>query len=860
MEYINNGLKTYVELLYKQYYSREDVHFVFKLFLIAPILAWQTLKDAAVELIFLVLFWLIIMKMSQGRDLIVSLFEPGGLYGYRRVIFTTLAVTSLSVSMWIIPAFLFQKQENRKRAADGFDETRSPFRQHLFFMHRVLPLIPFWLLAMSLFNISGWWFVGFAVVVMLLLTFLNTPIKKSKLRRQLMLIIGLILILSTLYFFRRFQVEYTSMKIIYAINLYLLSILMFLVYHNVDAYIEERHKNPVYFNRSSYNRYRANTVLYACIFGAHILVILFIYFRPFRISIAPESLLLYMFSVYVFAIDFLFYFFSAGVKRQLVFAFVAVAGVLLVATGLWKANVNHYTMDKNPTGTSFKGRARDNFADRYAELKFEIEANKSEEPYPIVLVSGEGGGSRAGLWLSQNLINFDYETMGKFRNHIFSISTVSGSSVGLSTVFSYWDKTRYADRTDSAWLKFPAEIYANNFVGSSIRGLLLTDLYKSIVPGNWTNDRNTTLQTEEAEATTRSMFSLFNDERTNDRMFPDSAMSLKKDFMYYFYEQRDGALKYRQYTPITLINTCRSNDGRRGIISSIRLSDRYFNDAIDISGYLYDDSLYTDENKKISVSRKKPISLGQACNTSELFPLFSAPVYIDSLGSFVDGGYHENSGLKSTLEIYQQLSLMLDNDPPSKKYRIYIVYLKNGAGEKQLYKPRPSEPTALQPLKTLFSQPFEGSASYFEERAKFIGAVDSLVSFIPVTLNPRFIVDSRYTGVVANPAKRKLEEEILKDLINKVDVNEDGAKDTILNFPLARWLSKTVINRILVNAAPNNMSPQVKHLLGSVRTVNAVSRPSNLPFDQFPEHDQLKASADTVTVPKLPSRNKSKYY
>ncbi|RYZ88357.1 MAG: hypothetical protein EOP04_09585 [Proteobacteria bacterium] len=93
-----------------------------------------------------------------------------------------------------------------------------------------------------------------------------------------------------------------------------------------------------------------------------------------------------------------------------------------------------------------------------------------------------------------------------------------------------------------------------------------------------------------------------------------------------------------------------------------------------------------------------------------------------------------------------------------------------------------------------------------------------------------------------------------------MDVNEEGAKDTILNFPLARWLSKTVINRILVNAAPNNMSPEVKQLLGSVRTVNSVGKPSNQPFDQFPEHDQLKVSADTVTVPKLPFRNKPGYY
>ena len=51
-------------------------------------------------------------------------------------------------------------------------------------------------------------------------------------------------------------------------------------------------------------------------------------------------------------------------------------------------------------------------------------------PFPIVLVAGEGGGSRAGFWFSQNMIDLDDATNGKFREHVFSISTVSGSTVG----------------------------------------------------------------------------------------------------------------------------------------------------------------------------------------------------------------------------------------------------------------------------------------------------------------------------------------------------------------------------------------------------------------------------------------------
>lgn len=849
--YANNHFYDYVNLVYNQYKLKPTSNFLLKTIKILPILIWRTLKDAAVELILLTVFWAILVKMSQGRDLVVSLFENDGLYGNIRIIFTTLAVVSLSMSMWMIPAFMFHQREIRTST-----ELRPqyPFHLHLFFMHRVLPMVPFWLLASVLFNGNVMIFIMASITELVLLYYFNRLVKDDDRRTRLIAIgvIGGLLIISTIYFFIRFQQEYTSMKLILAINLYLLAALMYMIYYMADLKILNEHDKPVQPGQSLIAKYKPNSILYFSYLTVHVLIVLGIYYWPFELNVAPESMLLYMFSVYVFAIDLLFYFINVTRKRQLTAALVAIVLVILLATPVWNINLSHYTMDQNADSTMFKGRSRDNFAQRYEVLRAAIDANPTDEPYPIILISGEGGGSRAGLWFSQNLINFDYDTRGKFRNHIFSMSTVSGSSVGLSTVFSFWDKTRTDETIDSSWIQLPREVYANNYVGSSVRGLLLTDLYKSIMPGNWKNDRNTTLQYEEAATTEQAIFKVTGNKAFRNEI-PDSVMTLKKDLMYFFYEKVNGQLQYRPNTPIALINTCRSNDGRRGIFSSIRLEESFFNDAIDVAGYLYEDSVYSDKGVKHCDGRKKPISLGQACNTSELFPIFSAPAYIDTLGSFVDGGYHENSGLKTTLDIYYQLRYFLQNEPPQKKYKVYILYLKNGSGEKRLYKKINSELTLLQPLRALFNQPFEGSASYFEERAKFVGAIDDNAEFVSVTLKPKLLVDPNIAGVKSEDAK-KMESEILKDLINEVVLAENGAKDTILNFPLARWLSKTVINRIQMCAVPGNRTADLNKLIERVNVVNGILSPVAKPYEQYPVHQQLQVkeeeSIDTVVLKK----------
>ena len=796
------------------------------------------LKDAGIELFFLLSFWLIITKMSQGRDLIVSLFEPDGIYNQWRIFYTVLSAVSLSFSMWIIPAFLFQRRDQKNMNRPGY---QSAFKKHLFFAHRVLPLIPFWLLASVLFNQKGMTllFLGISALQLSLLYWFNKKIKTRKTRMVYGAVVFALFIASVFYFKMVYKETYTEAKIALTVILYMIAFLLHFIFHEVDIEILKEHKLGDK-NSNALKKYWFNSLCYFLFFLVHV-GLLFLFFSDRRTHLAPESIMLYIFSLYVFLIDLLIYYINLTPQRKFVaWFFIVVIVVIYLSSSKINLNLNHYTLDTITDSSVLKGAQRLDFENRYADLKRKIDSNETGKPYPIILISGEGGGSRAAVWFSQNLINFDYHTRGKFRDHIFSISTVSGSSVGLGGLFTFWELSD-KNNIDSGWLELPSKIYANNFVGSSVKGMLLTDLWKSIIPfAKFEGDRNSTLQDEESfytqlaareirEKTTLSVkTSIPNDERL-----------LSKDFMNFFYRREGDSLVFKD-RPMVFINSCRSNDGRRGIISPVKLTDDVFNDAIDIGGYLYEDSICDYKNNKLGTCFKRNLSFGQACNLSELFPLFSAPAYIDSLGSFVDGGYHENSGLKTTLDVYLNLKKKLDRDGVEKsRYTIYILYFKNGGGKKDLYKGMKSELPFSLPIKALTSQPFEGSASYFEEKARFVG--DSLTSteFLSIQLDNHLIKDtSATTSTQRVKKKRNIEEEILNDLRTEKDADK-------LSFPLARWLSKSVIKRMRLATFPVKVNPQrddvkMVELLEKINAFHTVRPASNEPFREWtPNADSL---------------------
>ncbi|NML23315.1 YfhO family protein [Pseudoflavitalea sp. G-6-1-2] len=885
----NASFRQYWLYLYAEIKEEDDGFFrkIWKGLRILGKLTSEVLWDAWLELLFLALFWLVIAKMGQGRDLIVSLFEPDGLYTEVRIFFTIVTVIFYSMSMWIIPAVFFQQKDDY---ADNKPNYESSFHKHLFFAHRILPLIPFWLMSTVLFRqaYADWIFAGFALIEIVILTLFKgseyEPRKKEgrdlqaveKKRRTgrkwLMIIVIVLLAVSLVWFAIIYQKKYTEAKRVFALILYLISFLMYFFYNRKDSQLiavvkehagqEPKPKTKRYNWWATVKTYKANSLFFAGYLIIQLAIVVYIFkWRP-NIDFAPESLLLFLFSFYVLIIDLFFYFINVSNARRFVAGFVFVILVVLYnsSAGI-NLNLRHYKLDPNPESSLVNQYERLDFQHRYEMLRDSINNRDSIAPYPIILVSGEGGGSRAGMWFSENLIAFDYLTKGKFRDHIFSVSTVSGSSIGLGTVMAFWEQPMKGDSIDKRWLNLPAKVFCNNFVGSSITGSLLTDLWKTFIPVDLsTHDRNNILQDEEAFFTQKALMEVTQEISTGSDQeiklprniqIPANERILAHDFMSFFYEKDPyhNGIRFRAHMPLVFVNTCRSNDGRRGIFSPIRLSGDYFNDAVDITAYLYDKDVYDEAGNKIPAFRKRNISLGQACNTSELFPVFSASAYIDSLGNFVDGGYHENSGLKTTLDVYRKLSEQLANDTKIKKgsYKIYILYLKNGETDRDLYKSQRAEPPLLSPVKAFFNQPFTGSAAYFEEKARHIG-LDSSVEFVNIALSNRVALDTSITSQRSKKVGLELEKEMLNDLVMEIDTSK---KQMELNFPLARWLSHAVIRRIRMSAQiPLTNNPKLMQLLGAVNAIYIRKSQEN----HFQELQPMQIEINSDTLLPLPDR------
>ena len=98
-KYPNNSFYRYVDQLYLKYKIFHTKKFTLKSIQVFPILLGRVLYDAFIEISLLVLFYVVISRMAQGRDLIVSMFEPDGLYGAARIFWTLGSVLSFSVSM-----------------------------------------------------------------------------------------------------------------------------------------------------------------------------------------------------------------------------------------------------------------------------------------------------------------------------------------------------------------------------------------------------------------------------------------------------------------------------------------------------------------------------------------------------------------------------------------------------------------------------------------------------------------------------------------------------------------------------------------------------------------------------------------
>ncbi len=399
-----------------------------------------------------------------------------------------------------------------------------------------------------------------------------------------------------------------------------------------------------------------------------------------------------------------------------------------------------FTADMRPSLTAY--------FDRWAQDRVKNPADTLD----VYLVSGQGGGSRAAVWLfmAMNYLDSLKSTpSSRFADNVFSISTVSGSTSGAAMYL--------ADR----YLKVPAQptsvaprmkiLYARNYLSSSFWGTLIGDGFEGIryevfgrlwaTPQAFPKDRNYYFQQEEirgyADATPSLEREAINGFFTTDYLRPYVLPHPDQP------RPTDDPLKFNTALPLFFINSAIVETGQRGVFAPVNLS------SFSLGTDLY--ALFKHNNPDYD------IPLIACVNQSQAFPVINAYNYLDGAGRLIDGGIYENSGTATTLEIYETLRRHINSNPDA-PYKVRLVCINivntNMDAAKDNVRFRPA--SVLNTLTAAFQSPFGGHEQFsYRNILRRVVAPDTAYSFpldkpVPLTrMLQSAAIDTMYVSLRA---------------------------------------------------------------------------------------------------------------
>lgn len=267
---------------------------------------------------------------------------------------------------------------------------------------------------------------------------------------------------------------------------------------------------------------------------------------------------------------------------------------------------------------------------------------------PVILVAASGGGIRAAYWTASTLATL--ESIPGFRDSLLSISGVSGGSLG-AVVYGSIRRLQLEPGGPSDTLTEVQQILGQDFLSPVVAGLVFPDLLQRFfpIPFGWA-DRQRFL------------------ELAFERALGPGPNPLARSFAGLY---ADG---YELRVPSLLLNTTVVDSGRRAIISNIALDG--FTDTLDLLA----EGFSTRE-----------IRLSAAAGASARF------TYVSPAGSLwgpgeggiqrlrlVDGGYFENSGAATTVDLLNLIEgpklfpilVLIRNDPQASP----VCQGRNGRG------------------------------------------------------------------------------------------------------------------------------------------------------------------------------------
>lgn len=404
---------------------------------------------------------------------------------------------------------------------------------------------------------------------------------------------------------------------------------------------------------------------------------------------------------------------------------------LILSNSTSKAMVEPVEARNTPPRISMK-----DYLDKWANDRIH-EFKDTSDTYKVFLFAGQGGGSRAGFWTSSALTRM--QDSFDVQRHTLVISSVSGSAPGVLTALAWWNAGAGNRPPGRDYCKY---MYGRNFVSSGLAGNFYGDLLRKFwpfLPDHWIKNRNHRLCEEESWGIAESLQGDSTSGWLTTRICQNDQLGWQPFSSIYV---KNGVLQTGM--PLSFPNTTHVQTGRRGVISPVidLASDPdFFINMIDLDQRIKD--------RKGLENQKKEITAVESANLSELFPYISAAANVyDSLGTYVDGGYYENYGITTILEIYnicqQWKKVKSPGDTTLNKYKdrfeFYVVSLINAPYEKentkvdtiQLQTSTPNQIVA--PAIAIYKTPFRGHAETI--RMELMEQIDS-THYFEIRLNNR---------------------------------------------------------------------------------------------------------------------------
>ncbi len=281
------------------------------------------------------------------------------------------------------------------------------------------------------------------------------------------------------------------------------------------------------------------------------------------------------------------------------------------------------------------------------------ECDTGDGPRPLYLVAAPGGGIRAAYWTTTGLDQlFTSEAGGLTCGELgpFAVSGVSGGSVGATTWFAHTDPDPDGVANASSTI---ADMSKDAALAQAITGMLFRDLPQTItgLTDSWA---------DRAELIERAW--------TQDGRFTVDGEELALSQL----GRKPG------WQPIVVLNGTSVNDGCRTILSNLALFTTPTGNCLDVPDpgdttspqFPAAFGLYAglveraDQSCSDVAAEAKTVGAVTGALTSARFPLVtpSAAYYrclpgaIEPMATYVvDGGYAENTGLLTLLQIWEQL-------------------------------------------------------------------------------------------------------------------------------------------------------------------------------------------------------------